>query len=65
MNRLSTITLSGKAYATVPIRIKAFREACPNGLIETTPSIMDDGRIMFKTRILKDKANPNSGEGTG
>lgn len=63
--KLATISLQGKAYATVPTRIKEFRELCPNGLIETTPNILADGRIMFKTRILKDKANPDSGEGTG
>lgn len=57
--------LKGKAYATVPTRIKEFREACPQGLIDTVPTIMADGRIMFKTRILKDKANVNSGESTG
>jgi hypothetical protein len=38
---------------------------CPNGLIETTPTILADGKLMFKARILKDKANPNSGEGVG
>lgn len=57
--------LKGKAYATVPTRIKEFRELCPNGLIETTPTTLPDGRIIFKARILKDKSNPNSGEGTG
>lgn len=63
--KLETIDLKGKAYATVPTRIKEFREVCPNGLIETDPEILKDGRVMFKARILKDKSNPNSGEGTG
>ncbi len=57
--------LKGKAYAKVAVRMKEFREKCPFGLIETTPTIMPDGRAMFKARILKDKSNPNSGEGTG
>lgn len=63
--KLTTISLQGKAYATVPTRIKEFREMCPNGLIETEHSFTPDGSVVFKTRILKDKANPNSGEGTG
>ena len=64
MNKVNTIDLQGKAYARVADRIKAFREECPNGLIETTPTITDK-HIIFKTRILKDKANATSGESTG
>lgn len=60
-----TIDLKGKAYATVPARIKEFREANPNGLIETKPEIQADGQIIFTARILKDKSNPSSGEATG
>lgn len=63
--KLTTIDLKGKAYATVPTRIKEFREQCPNGLIETSPETQTDGSIIFTARILKDKANPSSGEGTG
>lgn len=63
--KLKTMNLSGQEYAKVPERIKAFREACPNGLIETKPTIQEDGQILFSARILKDKANPHSGEGTG
>ncbi len=63
--KTATIDLKGKAYATVPARIKEFRQACPNGLIETLPTIMPDGQVLFKTRILKDKSDVNSGEATG
>lgn len=63
--KLTTIDLKGKAYATVPTRIKEFRENCPNGLIETVPDFLPDGRVVFKTHILKDKANSSSGESTG
>lgn len=63
--KTATIDLKGKAYATVPARIKEFREANPNGLIETAPTIQPDGQIIFKARILKDKAEPTSGEATG
>lgn len=63
--KVATIDLKGKSYATVPTRIKEFRESCPNGLIETVPTMLPDGRIMFKARILKDKSDINSAEGTG
>lgn len=62
--RTPTIDLKGKSYATVPARIKEFREANPNGLIETKPEILGD-EIMFSARILKDKSNQSSGEATG
>lgn len=63
--KLTTIDLKGKAYATVPTRIKEFREMCPNGLIETKPEFLPDGRVVFSSRILKDKAVTTSGEATG
>jgi hypothetical protein len=64
MKKTSTINLSGKNYAQVKDRIKEFRTDCPRGLIETTPTFTDDG-IMFKARIVKDKADPASAEATG
>jgi hypothetical protein len=65
MKKTATISLKGKDYATVPARIKEFREANPNGLIETKPLIQPDGQVLFTARILKDKSNPSSGEATG
>lgn len=63
MNKVKTMKLKDKDYAKVPDRIKAFREDCPNGLIETNPTITDE-RIVFKTRVVKDKKDPNSAEAT-
>lgn len=63
--KVETINLKGKDYATVPARIKLFREECLNGLIETVPEFKDGEVVLFKARILKDKANVNSGEATG
>ena len=60
-----TINLKGKQYAEVKERIKEFRADCPNGLIETNPTLQPDGQILFKARILKDKAVETSGEATG
>ena len=64
MKKTPTIDLKGKAYAQVKDRLKEFRTDCPNGLIETTPTISDTS-IIFKARILKDKADPASAEATG
>jgi hypothetical protein len=64
MKKAQTISLQGNDYAKVAERIKLFREDCPNGLIETTPTL-DGKNIMFKARILKDKANEASAEATG
>ncbi len=64
MKKTATIDLKGKAYAQVKDRLKEFRHDNPNGLIETTPTFLDDG-IMFKARILKDKADLTSAEATG
>ena len=64
VKKAETIKVSGGAdYAKVAERIKLFREDCPNGLIETTPTI-DGTMIMFKARVLKDKARPESAEAT-
>ncbi len=63
--RVATIDLQGKQYAQVKDRVKEFRTDNPNGLIETLPTIQPDGSILFKTRILKDKADQNSAEATG
>lgn len=65
VRKLETISLQGKAYAQVATRIKEFREMCPNGLIETTPTFQPDGSLTFRARILKDKKDQTSGEGTG
>jgi len=65
MKKTPTIDLKGKNYATVPARIKEFREQCPNGDIETKPDILTDGQIMFTARILRDKRDSCSASATG
>jgi len=52
-------------YSKVKDRLKDFREENTNGLIETTPTFLPDGKLMFRARILKDKSNASSAEGTG
>ena len=65
VKKAETIKIGGNVdYAKVSERIKLFREDCPNGLIETEPKI-EGNIIMFKCRVLKDKAKPQSAEATG
>lgn len=66
MDKVKTISFGAvKDYAKVKDRLNEFRQANPNGLVETTPMPQPDGSLMFKARILKDKSNPASGEATG
>jgi len=62
---MKTITLQGKDYAQVVERVKEFRKDNPRGKIETTPNIQEDGQVLFKAYILKDKSDENSAEATG
>lgn len=64
--KTKTIKVSGGAdYAQVKDRLNEFRNDNPRGLVETIPTIQADGQIMFKARILKDKADDTSAEATG
>lgn len=65
MKKTKTISLQGKDYSQVKDRVKEFRSDNPRGLIETLPTIQEDGQILFKARILKDKSDENSAESTG
>lgn len=64
MRKSKTIDLKGKEYSQVKDRLKMFREDCPFGLIETKPEVSGD-KMIFYTRILKDKRDKNSAEATG
>ena len=64
MNKVQTINLRGNEYATVPQRLKQFRETNPRSLVETKPTIAD-GNVTFSAKIVKDKKDPNSAEATG
>ncbi len=65
MSKLTTIDLKGRAYATVPTRIKEFREACPNGDIQTSYQMLEGGMCVFTAKILKDKSDSSSASATG
>lgn len=65
MADIKTINLQGKQYAQVKDRLAEFRKDNPRGLIETIPTINPDGSILFKAKIVKDKADATSAEATG
>lgn len=62
---VKTIKIAGDAdYAKVHDRLKQFREDNPRGSI-STESYIDEGYIVFKTYILKDKSDEHSADATG
>ena len=65
MNTVQTINLKGNEYATVPQRLKQFRQDNPRSSVETKPTFQPDGTIVFTANILKDKADENSASATG
>ena len=48
---LNSIPFKGKGYVMVNERVKAFREICPSGKIETEIVNMADGIVTMKTTI--------------
>jgi hypothetical protein len=62
--KVDTISLKGNDYATVPQRLKHFRQDNPRAIVETTPTI-DGTTIIFKAHIVKDKTDAGSAEATG
>lgn len=64
MKTATTKIAGGAEYAKVAERLKMFREACPQGSIETLGDIKD-GYIIFKTTIIKDLSNEFSARATG
>lgn len=61
---LTTVKVQGGEYATVPTRLKAFRESNPRASIETKPTI-DGNIIIFEAMIVQDKADESSPTATG
>lgn len=65
MANVATINLKGNDYATVPQRLKQFRQDNPRSIVETKPEFMPDGTVVFSARIVRDKADNTSAEATG
>lgn len=63
--KTKTVDLKGKQYAQVKDRLQEFRSANPHALIETIPTIQEDGVVLFKAHIVSDKSDQHSPEATG
>lgn len=64
--KTKTIKISGNIdYSKVTQRILEFRQANPHGDIKTEPTILEDGQVMFKATIIRDKSDENSASATG
>jgi hypothetical protein len=61
---VETIKFKGNDYATVPQRLKEFREKNPRAEVATKPNIQGD-MVIFEAKIVKDKADPDSASATG
>lgn len=62
---VQTISLKGNEYATVPQRLKQFREDNPRSSVTTLPTFQQDGTVVFSAKIVKDKKDENCAEATG
>lgn len=66
MKQVKTTKITGGAdYAKVSDRIKEFRTDCPNASITTIPTLQENGMVMFKAYIIKDKTDEHSADSTG
>ena len=65
MSKLATIKVQGGEYATVPVRLTAFREANPRADIFTEYNFTEDKNVVFKATIISDRADDNSARATG
>lgn len=65
--KTKTIKISGNIdYSKVTQRILEFRQANPRGDIQTVPTLLvEDGQVMFKATVIKDKSDENSASATG
>lgn len=61
--KMGKVDVKGKAYAMVNDRVKAFREICPAGCIETEIISLDAGVVTIKATI-KDEEGRVLGTGT-
>lgn len=65
MNKVATIKYQGNDYATVPARLKEFRQNNPNGSVKTVPMYQPDGSLIIQATIIQDRSNEYSADATG
>ena len=54
---LKTMKIKGKEYVTVPERVKAFRELCPQGCISTEIVRLDAEVVVMRATVADDQGN--------
>jgi len=60
MAKLKTIKLQGKDYVQVVTRVEEFHKQYPKGMIETDPTITNEGKtVVFWAKVTPDTENPN------
>jgi hypothetical protein len=66
IRKTKTGRIQGNAeYSFVKDRVKLFREDNPRGDIITEPTILEDGKVLFKATAIKDKSDEASASATG
>lgn len=65
MSKVETIDYQGKDYATVPARLKEFRQSNPRASISTEPMAQTDGSMIIRALIVTDRADESSAQSTG
>ena len=65
MSKLDTIKYQGNDYATVPVRLKEFRQKHPRAGITSTPTFGEDGSLTFRVEIVTDRSDDTSAQATG
>lgn len=66
MSKVETkIRFGDKDYATVPDRLKEFRQKNPRADVITEPIFQADGSLIFKATIISDRSDDNSARATG
>lgn len=65
MSIQGTVKFGDKLYATVPDRLKEFRQTHPRAKVFTDPLFQADGSLVFKAEIITDLADSDSARATG
>jgi len=66
IKKTKTMKVQGGAdYAQVHDRIKEFRKDCPKGSIETKPTMLENGQMIFHATVIKDLSDESSARATG
>lgn len=64
-HEMSKLKFGDKEYTGVAERLKEFRQTNPRASIETTEKFLEDGSLVFKATIVKDRADEYSATSTG